>query len=94
VAEFIFLSGKMQVPVLREPPGGLEAELAGLEAALQGQRPPTRRDSALPDTAPVPHSDPRSVRVSALFTGTMSRKSAATENDPEDYITAAANLVA
>lgn len=94
LADFILLSGKMQVPVLREPPSGLEAELAGLEAALRGQRPPTKRDSALPDTVPVPHGDPKSVRVSALVAHTMSRTSATAENNAEEYLTAAANLVA
>jgi hypothetical protein len=38
LAEFIQLCGKMDVPVLDEPPGGLDAELRGLEAALESNR--------------------------------------------------------
>lgn len=93
LAEFILLSGKVHVPVLREPPGGLEAELAGLEAALQGNRPAANRDWALPETAPVPHGDRRSVRVSALVTQQKGGRSPLPENDAEEYLTAAANLV-
>lgn len=57
LAEFIILCGTLQVPVLREPPGGLEAELAGLEAALGGQRHTAGHRNALPEIAPVPHGD-------------------------------------
>lgn len=35
LADFILLCGKVNAPVLREPPEGLEAELAGLEAAVR-----------------------------------------------------------
>ena len=94
LAEFILLCGKLQVPVLREPPGGLEAELAGLETALRGKRPATSRDSGLPETAPIPHGDPQSVRVSALVTPDKSRKTSLPETNAEEYLTAAANLVA
>lgn len=93
LAEFILLSGKMHVPVLREPPGGLEAELAGLEGALRGSRPAINRDSALPETATVPHGDAGSVRVSALVTRKKGRRSSRPESNSEEYLTAAANLV-
>lgn len=42
-AEFIQVCGKMDVPALREPPGGLDAELRGLEAALESTRRGTER---------------------------------------------------
>lgn len=93
LAEFIFLCGTLHVSVLREPPGGLEAEVAGLEAALGGQRSPARRRSALPETAPVPHGDRESVRVTAVAphdNGHMLIPAGAT---CDEYLTAA-NLVA
>jgi antitoxin (DNA-binding transcriptional repressor) of toxin-antitoxin stability system len=93
LAEFILLCGKLQIPVLNEPPGGLEAEFAGLEAALQGERPAPMHDGGLPETAPVPHGDRQSVRVSALVKRDNGRKSSLPEANDEDYLVAAANLV-
>lgn len=94
LAEFILLCGRLGVPVLREPPGGLDAELAGLEAALQGEVPERKRDGGLPETAPIPHADPESVRVSALVTRDTSCKASHDEPNAEEYLTTAANLVA
>jgi len=65
LAEFIFLCGTLQIPVLREPPGGLEAELAGLEAALGGQRPTAGHSNTLPEIAPVPRDDHEATDLSA-----------------------------
>ena len=65
LAEFRALCGTLQIPVLHEPPGGLEAELAGLEAALSGQRPTAGYSNALPDIAPVPRDEHEATDLSA-----------------------------
>jgi predicted HTH domain antitoxin len=94
LADFILLCGKLGIPVLREPPGGLEAELAGLEAALQGERRGTTREAGMPQTVPVPHGEPESVPVDALATRDGGHATSLPETDGEEYFTAATNLVA
>jgi antitoxin (DNA-binding transcriptional repressor) of toxin-antitoxin stability system len=93
LVEFIVLCGRLQVPVLQEPPGGLEGELAGPEAALRGERSAPRRDLGLPETAPVPHGDRESVRVSALVNGDTSHGGSLLRETPEEYLVDTANLV-
>jgi prevent-host-death family protein len=94
LAEFMLLCGRLQVPVLREPPGGLEAELEGLEAALARKGPVAAHDRSVPKTAPVRHGDPPSVRVSARVAPDLDGMSPLPEAIAEEYFTDAANLVA
>lgn len=84
LAEFMLLCGRLQVPVLRVPPEGLEAELEGLEAALEGKG---------PETAPISHDDPQSVRVSMRVALDQDSSASLPGTIAEEYFTDAANIV-
>lgn len=92
LAEFIFLCGRLHVSVLREPPGGLEAEVAGLEAARAGQRPTADHCIPLPETAPVPQGDRESIRVTAVAPHDNGHVLAPAGARPDEYLMAAAHL--
>lgn len=93
LVEFIALAGRLHIPVLHEPAGGLEAELAGLEAALQKPRSQANHGPGAPEAPSVSTRPPEPVRVSALLERDESGEGQAAKVEADEYLTSAANLV-